>query len=426
MKILKARQLAVWVVAIASAGFVMPSIGADAKDLSTEIMALSGAVNASLEVNPRMVALKAELQSARAALRAADQALFNPELELEYENIDVLDSTTQTLGINQTLDWGDQRGSRTSVAKAELDKVTAAYQYTSQLLISELLSLQANYQTRAELKALSDETLKLMKDFRRIAEVRYKAGDLTQVEYNLSQLAYHQAIMQQANALSNATEAQEQLRVLSGEQTQHLPSLPEKLPQPAIEGELDTFLYTLPLVKAQLAESKLARHQVELRKSETAWNPTLGVRAGKEEDESLIGLTLSIPLNIRNNFRAEVDAAQQNAIAIEQHAHMAFRETRARIIATTERYRNLLKTWNTWRSSSQISVEQQLSLIRKLWRAGDISASDYLLQLKQALEIRATGLELRNKLWLVAFEWMSLTDQLDDWLGLEIELPGKN
>ncbi|MDQ7073272.1 MAG: hypothetical protein Q9N32_07165 [Gammaproteobacteria bacterium] len=59
--------------------------------------------------------------------------------------------------------------------------------------------------------------------------------------------------------------------------------------------------------------------------------------------------------------------------------------------------------------------------VNQLWQAGDISAADYLLQVKQALEIQATGLELRNELWETAFEWMRLTASVDKWLNINLQ-----
>jgi len=435
MKILKSRQFAAWVLVLAGVGFFTSTMAASVTNTEASAsLSLSKFIKTTLADNPEFLALKAELQSARATLRASDQAVYNPELEFDYENIDEIDSTTQTIGITQTIDWGDQQGSRTAIAKIGLQKAIANYKLASQSFLRDLLMRQSDHQTQIALEKLSNESLKLMMDFKTIAENRYQAGDLSQVELNLALLAYHQALMEQANVQSDTSEAREKLRVLLGysmgdsvdNSFKKIPDLPEQLPAPEIEGDLDSFLQTLPLVKIQLADLQLSRNQVELKKSEQAWNPTIGVRAGKEDDDSLVGFSLSIPLNVRNNFSAEVDEAQQETIATEQRAHIAFRDARARIIVTTERYRNLLKAWNNWRKYSRSSVDQQLSLIKKLWLAGDISASDYLLQLKQALETRASGLELRNQLWQVAFEWMSLTDRLDDWLNIQIELPGKN
>jgi len=422
MKILNPRQLAAW-VALLSVIMIFNTVSAESAPVVTTAgiiknasPALTHFIKNSLTDHSNLLAAKADVMSASAALRASDQAVYNPELEFDYEDTDI---TTKSIAISQTIDWGDQQGRRTVLAKAELHKVKAQYKMAIQSFIRNLLMGLAENQTKKELAQLSHETLKLMQEFRQIAERRYQAGDLNRVELNLARLAYNQALMEQANALSNATEASEKLRATLGTLPSSLPVLPERLPEPVLKNDLEVFLQQLPVIRSQLAEVQVARQELALRKSETAWDPTISVSAGSEGKEDLIGFNLSIPLNIRNNFSAEVDVAHQNLIAHEQRAQLAYRDTRATLIVATDRYRNLLKAWNSWREQSRISVDQQLTLIKQLWQAGDISAADYLLQLKQALETQATGLELRNQLWQVAFDWMSLTASIDSWLNID-------
>jgi len=371
----------------------------------------------SLTGHVNLIAAKADVMSARAALMAAKQAIYNPELQFEYEDAEV---KMQTIGYSQTIDWGDQQGSRTSVSQAELNQVMANYDMTMQSFIRDLLVGLAANQTQKELEQLSSQTLGLMSEFKSIAERRHNAGDLNKADLNLARLAYNQSLMERANAQSNAIEALENLRALLGGLPTSLPPLPEQLPEPVLKKELDAFLKQLPIIKSQMAQVNVARQEVALRKSEKSWDPTVSVTAGTEGDESLIGLNLAIPLNIRNNFSAEVDVAFQKLVANEQRAQLAFRDTRASLIITTKRYQNLLNAWNHWRDHSQASVNQQLVLIKNLWNTGDISASDYVLQLKQALEAQATGFELRDQLWRVAFKWMTLTASIDNWLNINV------
>jgi len=315
MKILKTRQLAAWGFLLAATNTSTGVIAQEStKSLPSIPPSLITLVKTSLENNVQVQALKAELKSARATLRASDQAIYNPELEIDYENIDgaqnsdgsfAKDTTTTTLGINQTIDWGDQRGSRTSIASAGLQKAIASYRLANQTFINDILSRQAEHQTQKELARLSNETLTIMQEFKQISENRYNAGDLAQVELNLAKLAYNQALMEQANTLADASEARENLRAFLGYPPSPSVKLPEQLPAPEINAKLGELLQSLPIIKIQLADLSMARNQIALRKSEKAWNPTIGIRAGKEEDDSLIGFNLSIPLNIRNTFSAE-------------------------------------------------------------------------------------------------------------------------
>jgi len=379
---------------------------------------ISQVVQMNMKDHPQLQALKADLRVAKAQVRAASQATFNPELEIDYEETDI---EKKSVGIRQTIDLGDQQGNRTATAQAQLNSALASYELAIQALLKDQLSRIAEFQTSQEIKQLSDEKLKLMLEFKQLSERRFEAGDVNQVERNLAKLSYSQALMEQANINANAIEARENLYVFFSNLPKELPHLPVQLPKPELESDLTKFIQQLPTVRQQIAAINSARQTVKLRKSEKAWNPTIGLTAGTEGDEDLVGINLSIPLNIRNSYSAEVDAANESLIAIEQRAHTAFRGIQAKIISTNERYKALLHAWKNWQDKSSNSVDQQLLLIKKMWQIGDISTSDYLLQLKQALETKATGLELRNQLWQVAFEWMSMVSTLDDWLNINID-----
>lgn len=379
---------------------------------------LSSFVKDSLKQQPRLLAAQADIAAAEANLRASNQAIYNPELELAYE--DTSDTTT-TVGINQTIDWGDQKESRSAVASAELVKNKNQYAISAQSFVADLLIGLAQNQTAKQLATLNSETRQLMAEFKDVAKQRHQAGDLNQIDLNLAHLAYNQVLMEQAKILSNVTQANEHLRAIIGTLPTALPVLPEQFPEPLLPDDLESFLMNLPNIRASLAEVQSNKQQIVLRRSEQAWDPTIGITAGTEGSDNLIGLNLSIPLKVRNDFSAEVDVAYQEMIASEQRAQQNYRDTQATLMSTTERYRNLLNAWNNWRQNGRNSVDQQLVLINTLWQAGDINATDYLLQIKQVLEIQVTGYELRNELWKTAFEWMTITANMDKWLNINLQ-----
>jgi len=379
---------------------------------------LSSFVKDSLNKQPRLLAVQADIAAAKANLRASNQAIYNPELELAYEDAS---ETTKTVGINQTIDWGEQKESRSAVAIAVLVKNKHQYVISAQSFIADLLMGLAQKQTAKQLASLNSETLQLMAEFKDVAKQRHQAGDLNQIDLNLANLAYNQVLMEQAKTLSNVTQENEHLRAMLGTLPTTLPVLPESFPEPRLPDDLESFLMALPNIQASLAEVQLNKQQIALRRSEQAWDPTVGITAGSEGSNNLIGLNLSIPLNVRNDFSAEVDVAYQEMIASEQRAQQNYRDTQAKLISTTERYRHLLNAWNTWQQNSRNSVKQQLVLINTLWQAGDISATEYLLQIKQVLEIQVSGYELRNELWKTAFEWMTITANMDKWLNINLQ-----
>ena len=165
-------------------------------------------------------------------------------------------------------------------------------------------------------------------------------------------------------------------------------------------------------------EVEALRENIALREGERSWEPTLAVRGGREDEESLIGLTLSLPLKIRNNQKAQVQTARQELARSEQLLRQARRDQRAQLLSITERYRLLQSAFTEWQKSGRSHVNRQLKLIKRLWRSGDMSTTEYLVQLKQALETQASGIALRNRMWRSGFEWMNVTASIDDWLNL--------
>lgn len=392
--------------------------GIYAASVQTAPATLTAIVQTALDGHPRLLSARARLEAAEKQLTASSQAIYNPELELDSERTG---TTVSSLQLSQTIDMGDQRGSLTNIAQAELSKARSEYQFAYLELQHDLVSILVDTQTRQELLQLSSQTLALMKEFSRLADLRYKAGDLNRSELNLARLAYTTSVMGYARARSGTSAASEKYRALYQVKPENLPALPDKLPKVYLPEDMEKFITTLPTLRIQQANIEIARHRVSLRRSEKTVNPTVALRGGKDGSDSLVGLTLSVPLNVRNTYRAEVEVAQKQLYDAEQSAHQAFRDYRARVSASTQQFNYLSEAWQNWRSTGQVSISGQLESIKRLWRAGDMSTTEYLVQLKQTMETQASGLELRNELWQSSLEWLLVTSSLDNWLNITTE-----
>ena len=198
-----------------------------------------------LPVHPRYIAAQAELGVARAQYDAADKAIYNPELELDAEKTDI---QTSTIGLSQTIDWGDQQGAKTQIFKFRLDAAQAKFQRERQQLIQDLFITLSNYQNRTRLAELSNQRLKIMRDFYDVARKRYAAGDLSQVELDLAQLAYSESVFKNAQTLSDQVRAEQSFYALyslsTGATSSSLPDLSFEFQDIDIPTGLDAFLMT--------------------------------------------------------------------------------------------------------------------------------------------------------------------------------------
>jgi len=378
--------------------------------------ALTAWINEVLVQNPEMQAAEAAVDAASGRARAADRPLFNPELEFDYENSEV---DTTTGGLSQTIDWANKRGARAAVADYQRTATMAELRATRQALAVELLQALADWNTAEDISRVSSKQMALMTRFARLAERRRKAGDLSQVELDLAHLAAADAAFDQASASQDLIMARRALSALTGRGATGMPELSEQ--PPAIEPQqLDTerLLNDLPLMRVALAQVAAARAGVELTVREKKPNPTLGFRVGKEDSSTLTGLTLTVPLFVRNTFSAEVDVANASLIQAEREAASIRRRAGADLVASADVYENSREAWNVWEASGAPRLSQRTDLLERLWRAGELNTTDYLVQLKQALDTEVSAIEQHGRMWQAWAGWLADSGQADQWLNL--------
>jgi len=379
--------------------------------------ALMTLVRTVLNENPRALAALSTLDAAQAREKAADRPLYNPDLEVEYENAGAV---TKTLGLSQSVDWGDKREARTRVVAFERERVAAELAEIRQVLVIELLTALADYHTAAELTALAKQRRSLMQRFLSLTEQRLQAGDLGQVALDLARLADIEANLQLARWRGAQVETEQALTAIAGTELSGWPALPDiPLSTRFDTSNIDNLFEQLPALRVARSQIATARATVELSRRERKADPTIGLRGGREASDNLIGLTLSIPLFVRNNFSAEVDVANADAIQIEQSAQNIYRTSRAQLISTARRFELGRQAWDDWRQTGQSSLESQTQLLERLWQAGELSTTDYLVQIKQTLDTRTAAAELYSSLWQSWFQWLAASGKAEFWLGLK-------
>ncbi len=419
MFILSNQRLAVMVrwLSITSFFAVCPAAVAQSPTALSPSPALKRLVGQALEENPGVQAARAAAEAAQARGRAADQPLYNPEIAIDAEKAE---KNTASLGVNQTIDWADKRGARAGVAAQELAARRAELHAVRQRVAGTLLASLGRLQTARAVQALAQRRVTLMQRFRDLAERRSQAGDLNRVELDLAHLAATQAQLQLAQAAADIAKAEQDLAAVLGEWRQDWPPLPQNLP--AIDTfDVETVLVALPELRVQRAQISAARQRVSLRSRERRADPTIGVRGGREGSDGLVGLTLSMPLFVRNNFQAEVDAANAELIQAQREGNDLYRRAQARLRSAAERYDLARGAWNVWQRTGQPSIDRQVQLLERIWRAGELSTADYLVQLKQTLDTRAEALAVRGRLWDSWFDWLVASGRVDDWLDVRVQ-----
>lgn len=158
----------------------------------------------SFNALPEIKAQSARRQQAKLIILAADKAVYNPTLGMNYlKNDSETSDDTYTLDISQTIDWGNKREAETRMAQLKneilLSDITLE---RSQMLAQRLQALANQSQSRKALE-FQKQQFKLAKAQLDIARQRMDVGDLSRVELQLMQLevasnAANYAIAEQA------------------------------------------------------------------------------------------------------------------------------------------------------------------------------------------------------------------------------------
>ncbi len=368
-----------------------------------------------IDANPRYRAAQAALEASKSNASAAGRPLYNPALEADYEN--AVDQTWQ-VGIGQTLDWNGKREARSMVATSDRNAMEAQLLATKRVLAVELLSGLTQYQTGVQRENLASERVQVMQDFADLAQRRFEAGDLNQVEADLANLALLDAKIQRATAATELAEAKQAVRNIAQNSTPDQWPLIDPKP-PLIPTFNDPQAIVLALPEVQVAQRRVdtANAFAELRDRERRPDPTVQVRGGMEADSTLVGVNLSIPLYIRNSYKFEVTAALAERDQAQQLADDLLRRAYSRYLSATERYQVSRNAWQDWKQTGEFSLQRQGDLLRRLWEAGEISTTDFLVQVRQTLDTQESALELELAMWNACFEWLAASGQVDKWLG---------
>jgi len=369
--------------------------------------------------SPEVQAAEFSIEVVRARVEGADQPLYNPNLVLDAQRSDV---NTALVGFNQTLDWSDRGDALRLVANKQFLMAQAALAQVKKSVATDTLMALARYEAVKNMQALELRRTELMRGFIETVKQRQLAGDMGALEVALAQVTYSEALMKQAAMDSQVAEAKAYLQRVTGLVDYAWPALPMAL---SALPEIVEFvaLEQLPELVKLRYQIAVAKAQVLVVESATRVAPTLGVRAGQEGSDTLLGLSLEIPLFVRNDFKAGVRAASYETLVAEQQYQTAYRRAQAQLKGSLERYQNTRYAWNIWLTEGQEAQFEQERVLDKMWQAGELSATDYLIQAKQSIETQKAATELMGEVWQSAIMWLDVSSQLEKWLGLVSSTP---
>ena len=378
---------------------------------------LAGAVRAAWAAHPASEATELTLAAAQARAAAAARPLYNPDLEVEIE--DEGEERTSSAGLSWTIDWAGKRRARAAAGAAELTLAEAEAAQRRTTFALQWLQAWANRLAAVERVRLGERRLVLVQRFADLAERQLAVGDISTLERDLALLARDEAHAEQATLQSEAAAAEESLRAIGAVGADQ--RFPQADSAPPAWTAAAIAMAWIAEWRVAAAAAASAERQVTVAERNRRPDPTITVRAGRvdlgPQSDNVLGVALSVPLFVRNSFRAEVAAARADAGAAEAELRRVAIELAARAERTIRTYAAVREAWNQWTNSAGTDADKRADLLERLWRAGEISTSDYLLQLKQSLDTALAGADLRGRLWRSYIDALYASGRLDHWVG---------
>ena len=366
----------------------------------------------SMQVNkhPDIIAAKEEMNAVFSNAEGNKQPLYNPELETGYEREG--DANNYSIGINQTIDLWDKRETKEQQANFSLTQASKHFDFLVQEKTAQALQALVTWQAAKKQAVIAQEQEKQLETLLDIVKDRQKAGDLGQVDAELTFLSLSQMLNVTAKVQVQLKQAEAQTKELLRDWT------PDKEVIPAQGLTITNYqlspqwLEQHPLVLAAKAQWQITRSDAQLALLETKADPTIGFNAGKNDRENVLGVTFSMPLNIRNNYSAQARAANQQAIAAEANFRSVMRKQRFAIQSSTDTLITYQKNYQRWQQLMDGRGKRSGDLLQKQWQSGDVSTTEYLLALQQRAEGLNAGIELQSQFQLSQIDWLLQVGQI--------------
>jgi cobalt-zinc-cadmium efflux system outer membrane protein len=334
----------------------------------------------------------------------------------EAENADV---NRRTAGVSLSLDLSGKRKARTEQGLADLTASQASYDLLRRDVAARWLKAWSAATLAEQQRELGQRRVALMQRFDTLAAQRLDIGDISSPERDLAGLALGEAQIQLATLQANEASARAVLLALLGETPTQPVALGQSLP-PASTTVTPLPLDRRPELLQARAVQTSAEAGVQVAQRARRPDPTLSliggqVRAGPMNDR-VIGISVSIPLPILNTGRAEIDAARAQADAAIAGVRARQWAARAQLQESQARYDALRDAAHAFGQGRAAAFTDRVVLLEKLWRAGEIGTSDYLVQLKQSIDTALSALELQSQVWQAWFDYLSTAGRLVDWV----------
>lgn len=357
-----------------------------------------------IAVLPEYQAQEARLQAVAAATTGADKPLYNPELALSYLNGD---DNSYSMALSQTIDWHDKGAAAAAFARQEQAIAVSDVALQRSHLYGEVLQQLVARLLAQKALNFADTRVTLGEQQLAIAAQRLHAGELSQVEWQMLRLEQANTVAERVLAEQQLTDAETALLGRFGQQKLAFTAFIDRLrPQDAPVAP------RLPAMQRAFMQYGLAQLGVAQARAQSGADPSVSLTAEREGQDNKLGIGISVPLQLRNDYRDSITAAMAQVSAAEADYQAQERALNQQQQQFDYRLPKLLQSWQQWQALVADASNEAAELLDQRWRNGDLSSSDYLLSRRQLVESFQAGIRLEQAIYQQWLSWMAASGQL--------------
>lgn len=283
--------------------------------LKKEELSLDDALRLADLLNPELHALRRNLDIA--AAEVWDASLYpNPTLVAETEDQRTRDLSTgkRVVGVEIPIVCSGRIGAATEVAQKEREAAGFRYVWERRRILAEVKKAFHQARIAIQWEDLARQTRDIVKGFHELAEKRFRAGDVPEMEVLKAAVDLARAEAELRSAQAQRANAVKELKTVIGDPSLQANrfggALWTNFEVPSLETLQGHVLLGHPLVEIAERGREKARAELDLAKAEAWPDASIEVQGGREGGESVVQGTLAVPIPLFNRNQARIAAAE--------------------------------------------------------------------------------------------------------------------
>jgi len=374
-------------------------------------LSLREAVDLALQTSPRLEALHAGLESAKAELTRAETYPYNPvvEVELGDRSSPSGSSTDVRVGASQEIELRGQRAKRIDAAGLARDAAKLRFERERELLIARVSLAFVGAVERRDLWNVRRDDSELANDLVELSASRLRAGKISALEASFPRVSLGRAEAEEEMSRALYGVAQAMLAEAVGISGDGLVVPRDQLALPRREENLSTG----ELVSSALErrEDLLAYRQLtlaaetrwELARSQTFSRLNVGAFYKKEErTDTIVGgmLRLDLPIFERNQGGIEAAQAELRRARAEAEGHALV--VREQVLSAHARFLASVAAVGHLEERVMGNLEENVGRLGVAYEAGKIGLGEVVVFRRELVEAREDYVQAVADAWRAA------------------------